>query len=343
MEQINKNEIEIYLLFDNKNIIKAKRKIKTAKEESKLFAHNNKNIIKARYETETVALSFINEITDDKKEIIINSIKDAKGVKTLAQLRTWILNNRKKLGIDIEIEEIPITTKANLLKIDDAKKIEGIEYYKDEKDNKLKIIAYYQEGGAIKGFVFPISEKLSRQEFINMVNMVEKEFNELKYWILDREYVDNITTIDQLMKLNKDAKISDFKYNPNNKKFYFKYKEGNEEKRGSLKLNKEIDNISDTLPDKTLTNKNIVELKKWILNNRKKLGIDIKIEEKPITTEDDLSSLGNKTIEGIEYYQKIKMIQMVQIQQKELSLLFIKNFPKTNKKKLIIWQKRQSH
>ena len=99
--------------------------------------------------------------------------------------------------------------------------------------------------------------------------MVEKEFNELKYWILDREYVDNITTIGQLMKLNNDAKISDFKYNPNNKKFYFKYKEGNEEKRGSLKLNKEIDNISDTLPDKTLTNKNIVELRKWILNNRK--------------------------------------------------------------------------
>ena len=283
MEQINR-EIEIEL-FINEN------KRYTISSVSASYNENNKE--------KKVVLSFIKDIT---KYAIIGT--DIRNIKKLTQLRTWILNNRKKLGIDIEIEEIPITTKANLLKIDDAKKIEGIEYYKDEKDNKLKIIAYYQEGGAIKGFVFPISEKLSRQEFINMVNMVEKEFNELKYWILDREYVDNITTIDQLMKLNKDAKISDFKYNPNNKKFYFKYKEGNEEKRGSLKLNKEIDNISDTLPDKTLTNKNIVELKKWILNNRKKLGIDIKIEEKPITTEDDLSSLGNKTIEGIEYYQE---------------------------------------
>ena len=166
-----------------------------------------------------------------------------------------------------------------------------------------KIIAYYQEGGTIKGFVFPVSEELTGNESKEISDMLGKKFDELKDWILYREYAENITTIDQLMKLNNEAKIFGFKHNPKNKKFYFQYKEGDKEKRGRLNLNKEINRILDTLPNKTL--QNIVELKKWILNNRKSLGIDIKIEEKPITTVEGLSTLDNdKTIEGIEYYQE---------------------------------------
>ena len=223
-----------------------------------------------------------------------------KGNITGKSLVSWVLNNRKKLGINIEIKEEPITTEANLLKIDDAKKIEGIEYYQENGENK--IIAYCQEGETIKGFVFPVSEELTGNEPNEISYMLEKKFNKLKDWILDREYAGKITTAEYLMKLNNEAIILGINHNSNNKKFYFKYKEGNKEKRGRLNLNKEINNISDTLPNKNL--KDIVELKKWILNNRKKLGINIQIEEKPITTAEELTELDNdKKIEEIEYYQ----------------------------------------
>ena len=263
-----------------------------------VYNKDNKKII-VRSEEDNKAkifsFSFTDSLTDEQE-------KEVKDVKTGAELRKWILSHRKSLGIDIKIDEKLITTEDKLLEIDGAKKIEGIEYYKENGENK--VIAYYKdENDKIKGFVFPVSEELTGNEPNEISYMLEKKFNKLKDWILCREYADKITTAEHLMKLNNEANISGFNHDSNNKKFYFKYKEGNKEKRGRLKLNKEINNISDTLSNKNL--KNIVELKKWILNNRKKLGIDIEIEENPITTAEELSALDNyKKIEGIEYYQE---------------------------------------
>ena len=75
---------------------------------------------------------------------------------------------------------------------------------------------------------------------------------------------------------------------------------GSDEKNIEVKLSVENnltdiqkENLSKLKELKDINGKNVVD---FILSNRKSLGIDIKIDEKPITTEDDLSPLGNKAI-----------------------------------------------
>ena len=168
------------------------------------YNKDNKEIIvdyKQNEGIERIAFSFTDESTNDMNNI--------KSVKTGAELRTWILSNRKTLGINIEIEdEKEITKSEQLLALGEDKKIEWTEEYQDKKDGKNKIIAYYKEGTEIKSVIFSITNRGAYYDDVRGKTLGQWILSNRKTLGINIEIEEKlITESGDLLALGEDKKI----------------------------------------------------------------------------------------------------------------------------------------
>ena len=240
----------------------------------------------------------------------------------------WIINNKQKYGINIKI--------SNIVDKYITDEVTGIEYnygivnkiklnLKEKTDKRqAKSIEIYLEKGISSEMV---DLTLTENPYLNME--MDKKNNKKQMQLKNVLLYEFLTKYQQLGLITETKKIESMvdinrfdkkqithaRYNNDNKEIIVYYEDENKKTEGvSFSVGKELDiNQKESINNV----KNFDELRKWIISNRKKLEIQIQIDEKPITTEDDLSSLGNKTIEGIEYYQDAEKNNKVIVYYKE--------------------------
>ena len=241
--------------------------------------------------------------------------------KSFVSFKQWLsnINNAEKtianlvrevmlhfVAMFIKAEEIK--TIDQLMKLKNEAKILDIEYV--SKNNKIYF--RYKEENKEKRVWLSVTENLTKEQEAELQSMKENTIVELRKWILShRKSLGININIDEMLLKSISNLFNWFNDKEIEEIEYYQDKEGNNKiivYQGRIgyvvPVSNElsVDQLKE-INDMPKQSKKLTDLRTWILSHRKSLGIDIDVDEKLITKEEELLDSDAIKIESTEYYQ----------------------------------------